>query len=152
MLTNTTCPHLSCSALASTGHSGLLSGSEALASDSLSAYDCDDEGGGGWEDTNDEDGDGETRDEPGRIGLKFQVDAARAGEFHHFLMRCIVNCILQPGIASMWLTWTTFVRSIFTSRKGCPTRNTKNFVTCSPTRSPWHHDGVHENGSCSYRD
>lgn len=87
------CLHSPCSAVTFTGNSNLLSGSEALASDSLSAYDCDDEGGAGWEDLSDEDGDGETRDKPGVMGLKFQVDAARAGEFHHFLMRCIVNCI-----------------------------------------------------------
>ena len=78
--------HLPCSAVTFTDNGSLLSESEALASDSLSAYDCDDEGGDGWEDTGDEDGDGETRGEPGIMGLKFQVDAARAGEFHHFLM------------------------------------------------------------------
>jgi hypothetical protein len=62
--------------------------SENLTSGSLSAYDCDSEGGDNWDDIGDEDSDGETRGtrQPGIMGLKFQLDAARAGELHHFLM------------------------------------------------------------------
>ena len=60
--------------------------SENLASDPLSAYDCDSEGGDGWSD--DEDSDSETRGtgKPGAMGLKFQLDAARAGELLSILM------------------------------------------------------------------
>ncbi|KAF9782699.1 hypothetical protein BJ322DRAFT_1022281 [Thelephora terrestris] len=55
--------------------------SENLASDSLSAYNCDSEGGNGWSDADDEDSDSGERGtcKPGVMGLKFQLDAARAG-------------------------------------------------------------------------
>jgi hypothetical protein len=58
-----------------------LSESENLASDSLSVYDCDSEGGNGWSDADDEDSDSGERGtcKPGVMGLKFQLDAARAG-------------------------------------------------------------------------
>ena len=48
--------------------------------------DCDSEGGDGWSD--DEDSDSETRGtgKPGAMGLKFQLDAARAGELLSILM------------------------------------------------------------------
>lgn len=65
-----------------------LSESENLASDTISGYDCDSEGGGNWGDVESEDGDGEASGTsgPGMMGLKFQLDAARAGELHCFRM------------------------------------------------------------------
>jgi hypothetical protein len=62
--------------------------SENLGSDSLSVYDCDSEGGGGWSDAESEDSGGDTKGthKPGTMGLKFQLDAARSGKLHHFLM------------------------------------------------------------------
>ena len=70
-------------------HSGIIfddenspSESENLASTSLSAYDCDSEGEEGGYDVDSEDsesGMGETCG-PGLANLKFQLDAARAGE------------------------------------------------------------------------
>ena len=62
--------------------------SEGLGSDSLSAYDCDSEGGEGWSDAESEDsGSGmKGTHKPGTMGLKFQLDAARAGKLHHLPM------------------------------------------------------------------
>jgi len=58
--------------------------SENLASTSLSAYDCNSEGEEGGYDVDSKDSDsrmGETRG-PGLVNLKFQLDAAKAGEHH----------------------------------------------------------------------
>ena len=64
------------------------SGSDNPESDPPSTYDCDSEGGESWSDIDSKDGDDRTKGthQPGMMGLKFQLDAARAGELHHILM------------------------------------------------------------------
>lgn len=72
----------------------LLSESENLGDDSLSGYDRDSEGGDAWDEIDNDESDSETRGTrvpPGVMGLKFQLDAARAGEPHHFSMQFVVN-------------------------------------------------------------
>ena len=56
--------------------------SENLTSDSLSAYDCDDEGEENWEDVGSDNSSCEPRGVrgPGVMSLQFQLNAARAGE------------------------------------------------------------------------
>ena len=85
---------------------GSLSESENLAEDSLSGYDCDSEGEGGWNDTDAEDEDGEMEIyELGLKNLKFQLDAAEAGGFCGFYLTGYeINHAVKPGKVSMRLT------------------------------------------------
>ena len=131
-----------------------LSDSENLASASLSAYDCDSKGEAVGNDIDSEGSDSEVRGarKPGLMNLKFQLDAAKAGErcgFH--LIDSTVDRIAQPGIASTRLTWTTFVRSTTTSAKGPPMDATRSSITRSHTRSPWHHAGGQRNALRLYQ-
>lgn len=72
--------------------------SEDLASTPLSAYDCDSEGGGGWEDVDSDDSDGELRGarKLGIMGLKFQLNAAKAGKH-------VLQLQTQRRIINQWL-------------------------------------------------
>jgi hypothetical protein len=61
-------------------NSDSLSESEGLASASLSNYDCDSEGGASEDDVDSESDDVGGSCRPGAMNLKFQLDAAKAGE------------------------------------------------------------------------
>ena len=65
---------------------GSPSESEDLTNASLSVHDCDSEREGDWEDLDDESSDNEMggTHKPGLMNLKFQLDAAKAGESHGF--------------------------------------------------------------------
>lgn len=71
----------------------ILSESENPASASLSSYDCDSEGEATGNDVDSEDSDIEGRGprNPGVMGLKFQLDAVKAGK------RCIFHLIRSSG-------------------------------------------------------
>lgn len=63
-----------------------LSESEDLGGNSLSGYDCDSEGGDSWNDVSSEDSETRGTHKPGIMGLKFQLDAAKAGKLCCHLM------------------------------------------------------------------
>ena len=81
----------------SLSESDSFSESEVLTDTSLSAYDCDSEGEATRNDIDSEDSDDKMRGtcKPGVMGLKFQLDAAKAGEHRNFHPEdSTVNCVM----------------------------------------------------------
>lgn len=69
-------------------NSGSCYESDNLTSASLSAYDCNSEREDGWNDISSEDSDDEMRGTHrlGLTNLKFQLNAAKAGEYYSFYL------------------------------------------------------------------